>query len=81
MQRSARLLALSPVTAADVKEIVRTALLQCSVPFTDIAVTSSPSAWTVIVHDQNGLIFRLPVKAGPLRVVRQAIVEAIETEW
>jgi hypothetical protein len=81
VQRTARLLGPAQVTAADVREIVRAVLHQCRVPFTDIAVTSSASAWTVVIHDQNGLIFRLPVQAGPLRVVRQAIVEAIEAEW
>jgi hypothetical protein len=79
--KTARLLAPERMTAADVKEIVRNVLLQCGVPFTDIVVTSSSSAWKVIVHDQNGLIFRLPIHAGPRRVVHQAVLEAIEAEW
>src|ERR1700730_10103162 len=59
--KTARLLAPERMTAADVKEIVRYVLLQCGVPFTDIVVTSNSSTWKVIVHDQNGLIFRLPI--------------------
>jgi hypothetical protein len=81
VRNQARLLASERMSAADVQEIVRSVLLQCSVPFTSIAVTSSPSAWKVIVYDQTGMIFRLPVHAGPRRQVRQAVLEAIETEW
>jgi hypothetical protein len=69
------------MTAADLKTIVRSVLLQCSVPFTDIDITSSPSAWKVVIHDQTGMVFRLPIHAGPRRVVRQAVLEAIEAEW
>jgi hypothetical protein len=69
------------MTAADVEEIVRSVLIQCSVPFTAIDITASPSAWKVIVHDPTGMIFRLPVPAGPARYVRQAVLEAIEAEW
>jgi hypothetical protein len=69
------------MTAADVKTIVRSVLLQCSVPFTDIDITSSPSAWKVVVHDHGGMVFRLPIHAGPRRSVRQAVLEAIEAEW
>ena len=68
-------------TAAEVKEIVRSVLVQCSVPFTAIDITASPSAWKVIVHDPTGMIFRLPVNAGPARYVREAVLEAIEAEW
>ena len=81
MSSTARSLAPALVTAADVKEIVRSVLLRCAVPFTDVTVTSSSSAWTVIVTDANGLIFRLPVHAGPRRIVHQAVLEAIEAEW
>jgi hypothetical protein len=73
--------AVKSVTAAEVKEIVRSVLLQCSVPFTAIDITPSPSAWKVIVHDPTGMIFRLPVHAGPARSVREAVLEAIEAEW
>jgi hypothetical protein len=69
------------ITAADVKTIVRSVLLQCSVPFTDIDITSSPSAWKVVIHDHTGMVFRLPIHAGPRRSVRQAVLEAIEAEW
>ena len=69
------------MTAADVKTIVRGVLLQCSVPFTDIDITSSSSAWKVVIHDQTGMVFRLPIHAGPRRLVRQAVLEAIEAEW
>jgi hypothetical protein len=69
------------ITAADVKTIVRSVLLQCSVPFTDIDITSSPSAWKVVIHDHTGMVFRLPIHAGPRRLVRQAVLEAIEAEW
>jgi hypothetical protein len=68
-------------TAAEVKDIVRSVLVQCSVPFTAIDITASPSAWKVIVHDATGMIFRLPVHAGPARHVREAVLEAIEAEW
>jgi hypothetical protein len=68
-------------TAAEVKDIVRSVLIQCRVPFTAIDVIASPSAWKVIVHDPTGMIFRLPVHAGPARYVREAVLEAIETEW
>jgi hypothetical protein len=78
---TARSLAPALVTAADVKEIVRSVLLTCAVPFTDVTVTSSSSAWTVIVNDSSGLIFRLPVHAGPRRMVHEAVLEAIEAEW
>ena len=81
MSSTARSLAPALVTAADVKEIVRSVLLRCAVPFTDVTVTSSSSAWTVIVNDSNGLIFRLPVHAGPRRMVHEAVLEAIEAEW
>jgi hypothetical protein len=81
VRNTARSLAPEAVTAADVKEIVRSVLLQCAVPFTEVTVTSTPSAWTVIVNDQSGLIFRLPVHAGPRRIVHQAVLEAIEAEW
>jgi len=56
-------------------------LLRYSVPFTSSAVTSSPSAWKVIVYDETGMIFRLPVHAGPRRRVLQAVLEAIDAEW
>jgi hypothetical protein len=69
------------MTAADVKTIVRSVLLQCSVPFTDIEITPSSSAWKVIIHDHTGMVFRLPIHAGPPRSVRQAVLEAIEAEW
>jgi hypothetical protein len=69
------------MTAADVKTIVRSVLLQCSVPFTDIEITPSPSAWKVVIHDHTGMVFRLPIHAGPWRSVRQAVLEAIEAEW
>jgi hypothetical protein len=69
------------MTAADVKTIVRSVLLQCGVPFTDIEITPSPSAWKVVIHDHTGMVFRLPIHAGPWRSVRQAVLEAIETEW
>jgi hypothetical protein len=68
-------------TAADVKDIVRSVLIQCRVPFTAIDIIASPSAWKVIVHDSTGMIFRLPVHAGPAHYVRGAVLEAIETEW
>jgi hypothetical protein len=68
-------------TAAEVKEIVRSVLVQCSVPFTAIDITATPSAWKVIVHDPTGMIFRMPVHAGPARYVREAVLEAIEAEW
>jgi hypothetical protein len=68
-------------TAADVKDIVRSVLIQCSIPFTAIDITASSSAWKVIVHDSTGMIFRLPVYAGPARYVREAVLEVIETEW
>ena len=68
-------------TAAEVKEIVRSVLVQCSVPFTAIDITATPSAWKVIVHDPTGMIFRMPVHAGPARHVREAVLEAIEAEW
>ena len=68
-------------TAAEVKEIVRSVLIQCSVPFTAIDITVSPSAWKVIVHAPTGMIFRLPVQAGPARCVREAVLEAVEAEW
>jgi hypothetical protein len=71
----------APVTAEDVKTIVRSVLLQCGVPFTAIDITSSPSAWKVVIHDQTGMVFRLPIHAGPARMVRQAVQEAIEAEW
>jgi hypothetical protein len=69
------------MTAADLKAIVRSVLLQCSVPFTAIDITSGPSAWKVVVHDHSGMIFRLPIHAGPSRSVRQAVQDAIEGEW
>jgi hypothetical protein len=69
------------MTAADVKTIVRGVLLQCSVPFTDIDITSSASAWKVVIHDHTGMVFRLPIPAGPRQLVRQAVLEAIEAEW
>ena len=69
------------MTAAEVEEIVRSVLIQCSVPFTAIDITASPSAWKVVVHDTTGMIFRLPVHAGPARFVREAVLEAIEAEW
>jgi hypothetical protein len=69
------------MTAAEVKEIVRSVLIQCSVPFTAIDVTASPSAWRVVVYDPTEVIFRLPVHAGPARYVREAIQEAVEAEW
>jgi hypothetical protein len=73
--------AVNCATAAEVKEIVRSVLIQCSVPFTAIDITASPSAWKIIVHDPTGMIFRLPVNAGPARYVREAVLEAIEAEW
>jgi hypothetical protein len=73
--------ALKSTTAAEVKEIVRSVLIQCSVRFTAIDITASPSAWTVTVHGPTGMIFRLPVSAGPARYVREAVLEAIEAEW
>jgi LEA14-like dessication related protein len=69
------------MTAADVKAIVRSVLLQCGVPFTAIDITSSPAAWKVVVHDQTGMIFRLKIHAGPPHWVRQTVLEAIESEW
>jgi hypothetical protein len=69
------------MTAADVKEIVRSVLLQCSVPFTAIDITPTPAAWKVVIHDPTGMIFRLPVHPGPPRHVREAVLEAIEAEW
>jgi hypothetical protein len=69
------------MTADDVKATVRSVLLQCGVPFTDIDITPSPSAWTILVRDQTRLIFRLPVHAGPPHWMRQTVLEAIEAEW
>ena len=69
------------VTATDVKAIVRSVLLQCGVPFTAIDITPSPSAWKVVIRDQTGMIFRLPIHAGPPGLVHQAVQEAIEAEW
>jgi hypothetical protein len=69
------------MNVADVEEMMRSVLLRYSVPFTSIAVTSSPSAWKVIVYDETGMILRLPVPAGPRRRVLQAVLEAIEAEW
>jgi hypothetical protein len=69
------------MTAAEVQTIVRGVLLQCSVPFTDIDITPSPSAWKVVIHDHSGMLFRLPIHSGPRRLVRQAVLEAIEAEW
>jgi hypothetical protein len=69
------------VMAAEVKEIVRSVLIQCGVPFTAIDITASRTAWKVTVHDSTGMIFRLPVSAGHARYVREAVLEAIEAEW
>jgi hypothetical protein len=69
------------MTAAELKEIVRSVLIQCRVPFTAINITASPSAWKVVVHDPTGMIFRLPVHAGPAWYVREAVLEAVEAEW
>jgi hypothetical protein len=73
--------AVKSTTAAEVKEIVRSVLIQCAVPFTAIDITATPSAWKVIVHDPTGMIFRLPLHPGPARYVREAVLEAIEAEW
>jgi hypothetical protein len=34
-----------------------------------------------VVHDPTGMIFRLPVHAGPAWYVREAVLEAVEAEW
>jgi hypothetical protein len=69
------------MSTADVQKMVRSVLLRYSVRFTSIAVTSSPAAWKVILYDETGMIFRLPVHAGPRRLVFRAALEAIEAEW
>ena len=81
MCTSARLVSSESVGAADMREVIRSVLRQNGVHFTSIAVTSSPSSWKVIVYDETGMIFRLPVSAGPRRQVLQAVAAAIEAEW
>jgi hypothetical protein len=68
-------------SAASVKAIVRSVLLECGVPFTAIDLTSGPSGWKAVIHDHSGMIFRLPIHAGPPRMVHQEVREAIEAEW
>jgi hypothetical protein len=68
-------------SAANVKAIVRSVLLQCGVPFTAIDLTSSSSGWKAVIHDHSGMIFRLPIHAGPPRLVHQEVLDAIEAEW
>jgi hypothetical protein len=69
------------VSADRVKAIIRSVLLECGVGFTAIDLTSSRSGWKAVIHDHSGMIFRLPIHAGPPCMVHQEVLEAIEAEW